>query len=190
MSVEVDDAYFGVRTWACTVRSTRNVSTLIREIVLSLPESEEMDFRAGGFVQITCPAFHLSFEDFDIAPAFRDVWDKGNLWSLEAAARRVLAVEWPHRVRQSHHRPFGPHDATQRPDLEQLRREPFKAVHEHVPDIGPDLHPRQQQHVEALVELAELIRRPDGVVLSQHHSVEASTRRLQGDVGRAYTAVA
>ena len=89
MSVEVDDAYFGVRTWICTVQSARNVSTLIREIVLSLPEGEKMDFRAGGFVQITCPAFHISFEDFEIAPAFRDVWDKGNLWSLDVTTRQA-----------------------------------------------------------------------------------------------------
>jgi Na+-transporting NADH:ubiquinone oxidoreductase subunit F len=89
MSVQVDDAYFGVRTWTCTVESTRNVSTLIREIVLSLPEGEEMDFRAGGFVQITCPSFRVSFKDFDIEDAFRDAWDRGNLWTLEAAARQT-----------------------------------------------------------------------------------------------------
>ena len=88
MAVEVDDAYFGVRSWACTVQSTRNVSTLIREIVLSLPEGEEMDFRAGGFVEITSPGFRIRFADFDIAGMYRDVWDKGNLWSLEAATRQ------------------------------------------------------------------------------------------------------
>ena len=88
MAVQVDAAYFGVRTWTCRVESARNVSTLIREIVLTLPEGEEMDFRAGGFVQITCPSFHVKFADFDIEDAYRDVWDKGDLWRLEAAARQ------------------------------------------------------------------------------------------------------
>lgn len=88
MAVEVDDAYFGVRTWICTVRRTRNVSTLIRELVLELPEGEEIDFRAGGFVEITCPAFHVRFADFEIEDAYRDVWDKGDLWSLEAGTRQ------------------------------------------------------------------------------------------------------
>jgi Na+-transporting NADH:ubiquinone oxidoreductase subunit F len=88
MSVEVDEAYFGIRTRLCTVESTRNVSTLIREIVLALPEGEEMDFRAGGFVEITCPPFHAGFADFDIEEIYRDVWDRGNLWRLEASARR------------------------------------------------------------------------------------------------------
>ena len=86
MAVQVDAAYFGVRTWTCRVESTRNVSTLIREIVLTLPEGEEMDFRAGGFVEITCPSFQVKFADFDIGDAFRDVWDEGDLWRLEAAA--------------------------------------------------------------------------------------------------------
>ena len=88
MTVEVDDAYFGVRTWICSVESTRNVSTLIREIVLSLPEGEEMEFRAGGFVQLTCPPFRARFADFQIAEVFRDVWDQGDLWKLEAVARQ------------------------------------------------------------------------------------------------------
>ena len=88
MTVEVDDAYFGVRTWTCNVESTRNVSTLIREIVLSLPEGEELEFRAGGFVQLTCPSFRARFADFQIAEVFRSVWDQGGLWKLEAVARQ------------------------------------------------------------------------------------------------------
>jgi Na+-transporting NADH:ubiquinone oxidoreductase subunit F len=88
LRVRVDEAYFGVRTWTCTVERTRNVSTLIREIVLGLPEGEEIDFRSGGFVQITCPSFHVRFRDFEIEEAYRDVWDKDNLWRLEATARQ------------------------------------------------------------------------------------------------------
>lgn len=88
MTVEVDDAYFGVRTWTCTVKRTRNVATLIREIVLELPAGEQLDFRAGGFVQISCSAFHVKFADFQIEEAYRDIWDKGDLWRLEATARQ------------------------------------------------------------------------------------------------------
>lgn len=89
LTVRVDEAYFGVRTWICTVERTRNVSTLIREIVLGLPEGEEMDFRSGGFVQITSPTFHVRFKDFEIEEAYRDVWDRDDLWSLEATARHA-----------------------------------------------------------------------------------------------------
>lgn len=88
LAVEVDEAYFGVRTWICTVKSARNVATLIREVVLTLPEGEEMDFRSGGFVEVTCPPFRTSFTDFQIEEAYRDVWDKGRLWDLEAGTRQ------------------------------------------------------------------------------------------------------
>lgn len=88
MRIEVDEAYFGVRSWTCTVARTRNVATLIREIVLELPAGEEVEFQAGGFVQLTCPSFHLRFADFDIETVYRDAWDTGGLWGLEATARK------------------------------------------------------------------------------------------------------
>ena len=88
ITIEVDAAYFGVRTWTCSVESTRNVSTLIREVVLMLPEGETIDFRAGGFVQVTCPPFRVKFSDFDIEDAYLDIWSKNKLWALEAGARQ------------------------------------------------------------------------------------------------------
>jgi len=86
MTIEVDENYFEVRTWQCRVEQVRNVSTLIREIVLRLPEGEPMEFRAGGFVELTSPAYQLEFSDFDIEPKFRDVWDKFKLWQLKAGS--------------------------------------------------------------------------------------------------------
>lgn len=88
MAVAVDEAYFGVRTWLCTVESARNVATLIREIVLTLPEGEEMDFRAGGFVQITSPRFELAFRDIAIEEEYRDVWTRDRLWELGVRSRQ------------------------------------------------------------------------------------------------------
>lgn len=88
MEVVVDDAYFGVRTWICTVESARNVATLIREIVLALPDGEQMDFRAGGFVEITSPPFELAFRDLAIEEEYRDVWTRDRLWDLRVRARQ------------------------------------------------------------------------------------------------------
>jgi Na+-transporting NADH:ubiquinone oxidoreductase subunit F len=85
MSVEVDEAYFDIRSWQCQVSSARNVSTLIREIVLTLPAGETMEFRAGAFVELSCPPYRLDFSDFDIAAEFRDVWDQQKLWQLSVA---------------------------------------------------------------------------------------------------------
>jgi len=86
MAVEVDEAYFDIKSFDCVVESAANVSTLIREIVFRLPESEPMEFRAGGFVEVTSPPYQLEFTEFDIAPEFRDVWDKMNLWRLRAGS--------------------------------------------------------------------------------------------------------
>ena len=90
LSVMVDEAYFGVGTWQCTVEYTRNVSTLIREIALKLPAGERMDFRAGGFVQITCPPYRARFADFDIDAEYRDIWNKLGLWQLEASTEKPV----------------------------------------------------------------------------------------------------
>ena len=52
MEVEVDPEVFETKKWVCTVRSNRNVSLLIKELVLELPEGEIVDFKAGGYIQV------------------------------------------------------------------------------------------------------------------------------------------
>jgi Na+-transporting NADH:ubiquinone oxidoreductase subunit F len=91
MSIEVDEAYFDIRSWQCQVAETRNVSTLIREIVLTLPPGEVMEFRAGAFVELSCPPYRLDFSDLDIEVEFRDVWDQHKLWQLSAATDRPVS---------------------------------------------------------------------------------------------------
>ena len=90
MAIEVDEAYFDVKTWHCTVQQTRNVSTLIREIVFKIEDQEPMAFRAGGFVELTSPPFKVDFTEFDIEPEYRDLWDQNRLWQL--SARSDVAV--------------------------------------------------------------------------------------------------
>ena len=84
MRVEVPDEVFGVRKYRCTVTSNRNVASFIKELVLQLPEGEELDFRAGGYIQIECPPHDLEFSDFEIDERFRDEWDRYKLWRYES----------------------------------------------------------------------------------------------------------
>lgn len=86
MNVEVDEIYFGVKTWQCSVASVHQVSTLISEMVLKLPGGENTEFRAGSFVQVTCPPYQLDYSQLEIGQEYRDVWDKSNLWSHRASA--------------------------------------------------------------------------------------------------------
>ena len=84
MRVQVPDEVFGVRRIQCKVTSNNNVASFIKELVLALPESEELEFRAGGYIQIECPPHDLKYSDFDIDEKFRDEWDRYNLWRYES----------------------------------------------------------------------------------------------------------
>lgn len=84
MSVRVPDEVFGVAKYDCEVVSNRSVSSFIKELVLRMPEGEELQFRAGGYIQIECPAHDLSFADFDIDEQFKDEWDRHKLWRYES----------------------------------------------------------------------------------------------------------
>jgi Na+-transporting NADH:ubiquinone oxidoreductase subunit F len=83
MTIRVPEDILGVQQWRCTVRSNESVAILIKELVLALPSGETLAFRAGAFIQVTCPPSRIAFTDFDIAPEFRDAWDKLNLWRFE-----------------------------------------------------------------------------------------------------------
>jgi len=80
MDIEVEDSVFGVKKWECTVKSNDNVATFIKELVLSLPEGEAINYRAGGYIQIECPAHVSRYADMNVAEEYRPDWDKFNLW--------------------------------------------------------------------------------------------------------------
>jgi Na+-transporting NADH:ubiquinone oxidoreductase subunit F len=87
MKIHVHDEVFGVKKWNAKVRSNHNVATFIKELVLELPAGETIDFRAGGYIQIECPAYHAKFSEFDVDEKFRDEWDKYNLWRYESVVK-------------------------------------------------------------------------------------------------------
>lgn len=80
MNIEVEDSVFGVKKWECTVKSNDNVATFIKELVLDLPDGEEINYRAGGYIQIECPPHVAKYSDMDIEEEYREDWDKFDLW--------------------------------------------------------------------------------------------------------------
>ncbi|MEL7058895.1 MAG: NADH:ubiquinone reductase (Na(+)-transporting) subunit F [Acidobacteriota bacterium] len=80
MKIEVPAEVFEVRQWQCKVRSNDNVATFIKELVLELPEGEDVPFRAGGYIQIECPPHVAKYEDYEIGDEYRGDWDKYNMW--------------------------------------------------------------------------------------------------------------
>lgn len=80
MEVEVEADVFGVKKWECTVESNDNVATFIKELTLRLPEGENVDFRAGGYVQLEVPPHEVHYKDFDIGEEYHPDWDKFDIW--------------------------------------------------------------------------------------------------------------
>ncbi|TWU12348.1 Na(+)-translocating NADH-quinone reductase subunit F [Symmachiella macrocystis] len=90
MKIEVPTEVFGVKQWRCKVRSNENVATFIKELVLELPEGEDVGFRAGGYIQIECPPHHLKYSEFDVEEEYRPDWDKFNLWRFESSVDETV----------------------------------------------------------------------------------------------------
>ncbi|MCC5797255.1 MAG: NADH:ubiquinone reductase (Na(+)-transporting) subunit F [Methylophaga sp.] len=90
MRIEVPEEVFGVKKWECTVRSNHNVATFIKELVLELPEGEDVKFRAGGFIQIECPPHTVDYKDFIIEDEYRDDWDRYDMWRYKSVVKEEV----------------------------------------------------------------------------------------------------
>jgi len=80
MEIEIPAEIFDVKRWKCKVRSNHNVATFIKELVLELPEGENVPFRAGGYIQIECPPHTVHYKDFDVEEEYRPDWDNFDVW--------------------------------------------------------------------------------------------------------------
>tara|TARA_Y100000389_G_scaffold151152_1_gene150868 strand:+ start:10919 stop:12154 length:1236 start_codon:yes stop_codon:yes gene_type:complete len=84
MEVKIPDEIFNIKKWECTVKSNYNVATFIKELVLELPEGENLDFESGGYIQIDIPEYELKFSEFEVETEYREDWDKFKMWDLKA----------------------------------------------------------------------------------------------------------
>ena len=81
LKIKIPDEVFGVKEWECEVVSNDNVATFIKELILKLPEGEEVNFKAGGYVQLEAPAYEdLSYKAFDVDNEYHSDWDKFKIW--------------------------------------------------------------------------------------------------------------
>ncbi|MBR9885676.1 MAG: NADH:ubiquinone reductase (Na(+)-transporting) subunit F [Oceanospirillales bacterium] len=85
LKIEVPDEVFGVGHWTCRLESSRCVGTLMKEITLALPEGETLEFRAGAYIQATCPPYELRFSELQIDERYHEDWQKLGLWDLESS---------------------------------------------------------------------------------------------------------
>ncbi|BCL61986.1 hypothetical protein DGMP_26790 [Desulfomarina profundi] len=100
MLIEVPPEMLDARKWLCTVQSNRNVATFIKELVLKLPEDEEVNFRAGGYIQIEVPPHTLEYRNFDIDERFLSDWTKFKMFQYRShvytpVTRAYSMANWP-----------------------------------------------------------------------------------------------
>ncbi|MBE19766.1 MAG: NADH:ubiquinone reductase (Na(+)-transporting) subunit F [Gammaproteobacteria bacterium] len=85
LKIKVPEDVFGARKWECEVISNENVATFIKELILKLPEKEEVGFKAGGYVQMEIPPSEINFKDFDIDKKYHDDLERFNFWDNSIA---------------------------------------------------------------------------------------------------------
>ena len=84
MKLELPPEIFAISKWECKVRSNDSCATFIKELVLELPEGEDLDFRAGGYIQIEAPPHTVDYRDMEVAEEYRPDWDKFDLWQYRS----------------------------------------------------------------------------------------------------------
>lgn len=84
LSITVAPELLAAESWLCTVRRTRTVAPLIKEIELALPEGKAQSFRAGSYAQVTAPAFTLPFSEIAVDPVHEGAWTHLGLRKLTA----------------------------------------------------------------------------------------------------------
>lgn len=84
LKIEVPPSMLDARKWQCKVVSNENVATFIKELVLELPVGENVDFKAGGYIQIEVPAHTLSYANFDIGESYLSDWTKFQMFQYRS----------------------------------------------------------------------------------------------------------
>lgn len=97
MDIKIPEEVFGIKKWEATVVRNWNVASFIKEFVVEIPE--DMDYKAGGYIQIEIPEGEVDFKDIDIKAhpeehedpdKFQMEWDKFGLWDLKMKNDEVV----------------------------------------------------------------------------------------------------
>lgn len=83
MRIQVPEDAFGVQRWECEVMDNHNVATFIKELNLKLPEGEDVNFKAGGFVQLEIPPYDMHYQEIEVEDEYRGDWERFRVWENE-----------------------------------------------------------------------------------------------------------
>lgn len=82
LHVHIEERYLSVKEWEGRVLSNENVATFIKELVVELPEGEEVPYRSGGYLQFHVPPFKTHTDNWKktMDPKFYADWEKFGLF--------------------------------------------------------------------------------------------------------------
>lgn len=112
MVITIPEEVFGIKKWDATVVRNYNVASFIKEFVVEIPE--DMNYKAGGYIQIEIPPCEIKYSEMDITAhpeehdkpdKFQEEWDKFNLWPLvmkntETVERAYSMASYPAEGRE------------------------------------------------------------------------------------------
>ncbi|MGB1043858.1 MAG: NADH:ubiquinone reductase (Na(+)-transporting) subunit F [Flavobacteriaceae bacterium] len=112
MEINIPEEVFGIKKWQAKVVRNYNVASFIKEFVVEIPE--EMNYKAGGYIQIEIPPCEVRYADMDITAhpeehetpmKFKAEWDKFKLWPLvmkntESVERAYSMASFPAEGRE------------------------------------------------------------------------------------------
>ncbi|MFC7357696.1 NADH:ubiquinone reductase (Na(+)-transporting) subunit F [Jejudonia soesokkakensis] len=112
MNIHIPEEVFGIKKWDAVVVRNYNVASFIKEFVVEIPE--DMNYKAGGYIQIEIPPCEVKYEDIDITAhpeehetpdKFQAEWDKFGLWPLvmkntETVERAYSMASYPAEGRE------------------------------------------------------------------------------------------
>ncbi len=97
MNITIPEEVFGIKKWDAVVVRNYNVASFIKEFVVEIPQ--DMNYKAGGYIQIEIPECEVKFADMDITAhpeehndpeMFKAEWDKFGLWPLVMKNKEVV----------------------------------------------------------------------------------------------------
>jgi len=80
LKIHVHEEVLSIQKFTCTVVSNDNVATFIKELHMKIDGGLNLNFKAGGYIQLYVPPYNINFKDFIIDKQYHEDWDKFNLW--------------------------------------------------------------------------------------------------------------
>lgn len=85
IKIIVPEELLEVKEFEAEVISNENVASFIKELVIKIPEIEQLEYRSGGYLQIHVPPFQTNTADWKstIDPIYHGEWEKHQMFPID-----------------------------------------------------------------------------------------------------------